>query len=420
MSDSDEESQPGVRPLSLQVVTNRGEKFEFVVEPATTVGELRTIVREMGGGTSGSSNSLATKMSIRGVQLIDDNAKWSQLPLPHSSMTDGEKLYVHFSSAAAAERRSGSNIPAGASNFMFDPNGGGAPPGASAAAKKEADNAARARARMMEPIVDSMVRNPAFVDSLISSQPELKSLIQEHPQVEQELRNPETLKQMLMSQIDPDKRKEVNRAMQLQLAQLSNVPGGTAMLERYMAKALEQPEGKRSAADLRDAVEEHSRPDPSLSSNDAALPNPWARSQSSVGAGMFPTTTGGRPHATMPPSLPPFGAQAMWPPFPSVSNQQQNLQHLFRALPQPPVTVREAPPVPPPLSLVPPERAEDDDYSEQLVVLLEMGFEDDEACMRALRACHGNIDAAVCRLGDEADAAAGSANGANASQQPLD
>lgn len=406
-SDSDDDDQH-VKKLALQVITNRGDKFQYVVEPHTTVQELRTIVQEMGGG---GGSSVTTKMSIRGLQLVDDHAKWAHLPLPHASMIDGEKLYVHFSSSAAAEGRNGGNIPQGASSFLFDQ--AGAPAGASASARKEAESAARARAAMMEPMLDAMVRNPAFVDNLIAMQPELKAMIREHPQVESELRNPETLKQIMMSQIDPDRRRDANRTMQLQLAQLSNIPGGTAMIERYMSKALQQPEGKRTVADLRDALEEHSKPDPTLSSNAAALPNPWDARTAAPAA----------PPAAFPPSaaylnsaLNPFGGQNFQPQTHSASAQshpsQSSLQQLFGAMPRALPTQTQ----PHSFAYVPPQQQDvlatssppldesgDADFSEQLVVLLEMGFEDDEACMRALKVCRGDIDAAVCFLADEAD-----------------
>lgn len=341
------------------------------------------------------------KLSIRGVQLVDDCAKWHQIPIDHKTIRAGEKLYAHFSSQRAAENRAGVNIPNGAAGLLFDgvPSGG-----ASASARKESDDAARAKARMMEPMIDAMVSNPRFVDSMIAMQPELKRLIDEHPHVEQELRNPETLKQMMMSQIDPDQRRQLNRTMQLQMAHLSNIPGGTAMLEKYMSRAMEQPEGKRSAADLRDVVEEHSRPDPALASNAAALPNPWARRQAEVAppAAQGPPAFPFRPPGWPPMSLPteqsraPLGGGSGWPFFPLQHGGQPFVPQSVQR-PQ----AASAPAASTSSRSVANEEEDDTDYSAQLVTMLEMGFEDDEACLRALKACHGDIDAAVCFLDDE-------------------
>lgn len=351
-----------VGPRTYLVVTNLGDKFDLFIEPDTTIGDVRALVSAMCSRPRDcvSDDQLVIRLSVRGVQALDDSAAWETLKIDHASISNGEKLYASvickpLSAAAPA------NIPVGASGLVS--TGG--------STKKEEEEQQRQQARMMEPMIDAMVSNPQFFDSMISMQPELQKLIRENPEAERELRNPETLKSLLMAQFDPDQKRQLSRTMQLQLAQISNIPGGTAAIERHMNSVLREPSARKTASDLHEASEAHARPNPNQNSNSAALPNPWQRTQQ-------------EPQRFAPP--------AMALPRPSI--------------PLPLFSSPSAPVGPslPVMEQVPPSReaaASAEDYSAQLVTLLEMGFDDEDLCMKALQHTRGDIDAAVCFIAEQ-------------------
>lgn len=350
-------------PLSAMfvVVCNACENFDIRLDGSMTVRDARALITSKLGSVG---RNATIKLSLRGIQLLDDNATLQQLA-PSAVFRDQERL--HVSVAVGGELRAA---------------GADLPKGLLANSRREEDVAQREQARMMEPMIDMMVRNPQFVDSMFASQPEVQAMMRSNPEMARELRNPEVLKNMILSQIDPDQKRQMSRTMQLQMAQIANIPGGSAMLERHMNKFLQQPAGKRTRADLQDATEEHSRPDDHRQFNAEALPNPWSRAATS--APRNPLGLGvpySAPTLTSPPPL-----RQTTPPHGEFLRLLSSLEPRSGA-----AAASTAPPQPPPARR---------EFPEQLDILLDMGFEDLELCQEALDVCNGDVDAAVCYMAE--------------------
>ena len=241
------------------------------------------------------------------------------------------------------------------------------PPAAIAAQKKEEENQQRAMAARMQPMLDAMASNPQFVDMLMQMQPELREQVRNNPRLEQELRDPNFLREMLRAGVDPDARRMTERQLSAAIAQVNAIPGGQAMLEGEVMRTLgtETSRAERSAADLHEVAEERARPKEGVDSNAEGLPNPWgAPSRSTV------TQPFGRP-TTMPL---PFGFAGTPSP-------------LSRAQPQTSVSAATF--------QVSPEE------ERKLSLMLEMGFDNRQANLTALRRCQGDVDAAVCWLAEQ-------------------
>lgn len=390
----------------FSVITNLGDKFDLGIDDEMTLGEVKTLVREISSiyersnefGVLDESN-IVVKLSVRGFQLTDDTARWCELPLDRKSISDGEKMFAHISVKSKDQQRSqGASVPVGASDLLAGRSGASM---RDSKRGREEEEAERQRARMMEPMIDMIASNPAFLEQLFASQPQLKKILDENPQAARELQNPETLKQLMMSQIDPDQRRQFNQAMQLQLAQISNTPGGTAMLERYMSGMMQEPEGKRKPCDVSETPEDSVRPNPQQSANDQALPNPWTASRHGSSAVSSTATLQNLfQHNNTAPQWSPSGSFPLPPSsnmFPMGQQFNPDLASMFSAMfggPQRQTSQQEA------ARKASTPIDDDCDYSAGLVVLLEMGFEDTSLCEEALRKCKGDVDAAVCYIAD--------------------
>lgn len=320
----------------LRVISNTNGTFEFAVELDGTVGETRALLEAQ---MIGETDTKRVKMTFRGVVLEKDDQVWRQL-----APKDKESMYAVVMSSQSVVPSA--LPPVGAPSFSANPMGD--------------------QARMMEPMIDSMVSNPGFVDMLIAMSPELKEAVAKNPDMRRQLQNPEMMKLLMRSQYDPMARKEVDRALSSQMAQLNAIPGGMAMLERMMGNMLQEERyAPKTAADLKMATEENSKPQAGLSANNQEAPNPWARRPP--------------PQTQRPPMLP----QAQRSPMPFF-NPFMGLGGIG----QPPVGFNApAPPSP--------------DYSQQIAMLKDMGFEDEALIRRALEASKGDVDGAVAFIDAE-------------------
>ena len=220
---------------------------------------------------------------------------------------------------------------------------------------------------------------------------------------------------MMMSQLDPEARREMNTSMQMQLAQLNTIPGGQAMLENMLGGVLrESGNTPLTEIDRRAATEEHAAPQAGRDSNSEPLPNPWARPSQPAQQQRQPV------HQPM--GMNPFMMQMMQQQqqqgagAPAGSNlmQQQQRELLQRLIAAQTQQFQQQPPPSTPLhpAAAPTPSAEPDysqlavsgdlreqrrrEYKEQLRVLMEdMGFTDEEACLMALIQSNGDVDAAV-------------------------
>ncbi|CCW71110.1 unnamed protein product [Phytomonas sp. Hart1] len=250
--------------MEYQIVSNVSDKMTLFIDNDMTVGEVRTIIDVM----LDVSADLGRSMSYNGKQLTQDELTWLEM----ISMVDSN-----------AQNPSGNDSVGGSlSRKIFYHVGGRRPQeGANHEALRAAvsgnERLQREQARLMEPMLDTMAQNPAFMESILNMNPALKKMAKEHPEVAKQMRDPETIKMMMMSQFDPDRRRELNRQLELQLAQISDIPGGQQVLDRYLSGFLRDTEtvGAQSEADLHTVSEDVARPNPLKESNCEALPNPW-------------------------------------------------------------------------------------------------------------------------------------------------
>lgn len=305
-----------------------------------------------------------------------DRAASTTLVARPSSQSQTSGAYPAFAAASAS--------PA-ASSRQSDPSAqlrgmsGFVPPPPSALGRGATGG--RMPPQMAEMMAQMMTSNPAMIDMMIRSQPELAALARDNPEMLQELRNPNTMRDMIRAALDPEARRDMERSADLQLAQVASHPDGAALLQRTMGsversledaanhgngggsgtrrRGREQVEDEETAA----AVSElHVRTVEGAASNAASLPNPWAR-----------------------PSAPPVPSSSAWHNAPAQAQPRADSLATVSV----PATVS---------SDVPPPRGAPNDFpfaAQLLVLTQDMGFTDTEVCKLALMEARGNVDAAV-------------------------
>jgi hypothetical protein len=360
----------------LKIVSNVGDPFDFDVDTSPTaegeeegparVATTRVLLQEILGTGGGH-----LKMIFRGKTLVDDQT-WDSLK-PHQN----EKLFATVA-AGDVQKSQGALIQRGDAT-------------ARVVSQQMQEREELKRAEQMEPVVNALANNPAIVDMMLAQSPELKELIRRTPELERELRNPENLKMMMMSQLDPDRRREMNTSMQMQLAQLNTIPGGQAMLENYLGDLMHEHYAPKTAADRVMASEEHAKPVEGSTANNEPLPNPWAQPSNNRGRG----ATGATASAT--------SRQA------AASSPNMGFEHGPPAFPFPPFMSPSAfappaatttPAVQQPVAPAPKKKLTREEaavqYAPQLQQLQEdFGFEDRQLCLDALIEADGDIESAV-------------------------
>ncbi|KAI8899328.1 hypothetical protein BC833DRAFT_586103 [Globomyces pollinis-pini] len=281
-------------------------------------------------------------------------------------------------------------------------------------------------ALMDNPMVQSMMSNPAFLQKILQSNPQLQKLIEEHPEVRENLSDPNFLQEMTKAVKNPKLMQEMMRNQDRALSNIESIPGGFNHLSS-MFKSMDGPrtadpsteEANRRMAIMLGA----NNKSPTDGPNTDALPNPWApqrnkpntASPSSAlpffgGMGNSMSPTGGIPFN-------PFGfnQNAMYNPSmmnmmnansqPTVSPSTSNSSHIpqtaflpsFQAMQQA-MTLNNQQFSPSGSSN---NNSVDERFKEQLAALKNMGFTNDEQNKRALLAAGGNTEAAIAYILDQ-------------------
>lgn len=415
-------------------MSSGGEKQTLVLEDDMTVGEVRGLI----GAMLDLPESSTVAMTYVGRQLNDDELTWGDAVRAVEASSSSFKAKPPTSAANGATSPPQPPQPV---RKVFCRVTSRAPTSdvsaealRAALASKERtaaeEKAEREQARRMEPMIDALASSPEFVDRMLDMQPGLKKMIEEHPEVGRDLRNPEVIKAMMMSQIDPDRRREMNRSLELQMAHIAAIPGGQQLLDRHMSGMLASldADGTRTEADLHAASEEHARPTPGKSVNSEALPNPWASSSPALPSGPppLPPMPGFSPfgpmmgagrgggHAATGAAPPPALGGGLYGQSPAAAFAQLfggNAGTPFGyggsgnggGLPMmPPANAMSSSAGAAPVggSLAPATTA---DYSSQLVTLREMGFDNEALCKEALAACNGDVEDAVVYIAERQD-----------------
>jgi hypothetical protein len=182
-------------------------------------------------------------------------------------------------------------------------------------------------------------RNPELLKSLITSNPQVKAMMEKSSQFREALSDPGILKEMLKMSTNPAYYKEAMRNADRAMAQLENVPQGFQML-RQLHEQVREPALQSSASKV--PIRSIISSTVSAKLQTAPLPNPWS------------------PRA-QPSSLPRLSTPVSAPVNPS--------EH----------------------------------YRTQLQELADMGFTDQQVCIRALIATSGNVQRAINFIVEEMD-----------------
>ncbi|KAH9592977.1 Ubiquitin-associated domain [Trypanosoma melophagium] len=392
--------------MLYQIVSNVCDAVELFIDDAMTVGEVRVLA----GAMVGAEEDRHVAVTFQGHLLHDDGLPWAALlrarPLPPGGP---RKLFVHVSD----------RHPDGSAEAMRVAL-------RAAAATREEERAGRDQARMMEPIIDMMVQNPRFMDAVLGADPAMKRILKGNPEMERMLRDPETLKSFIMAQMDPEQRRLMSRDLQLQMAQVSAIPGGEQLLERYVTSILQEldSDGDPTQRDTATEVdEEQARPDPNKEANCEALPNPWKQQSSSASSSsmqnnldwMGPNTDmtnfllnnlggenpSGSGNSAFPSFLQLLGNSSLMSgdnPFATAGSfVPQGVEASNReTMAQPSTTA--------PASEKTTDNAAKDktQWAAQLAMLKDMGFDDEALCLEALNETNGDVDAAVSFIVDKA------------------
>ncbi|EKF32038.1 hypothetical protein MOQ_004118 [Trypanosoma cruzi marinkellei] len=377
--------------MLFQIVSNVADKVDLFIEDEMTVGEVRVLIGQMID-----ADEKTIRLTFQGHVLEDDNAAWELILKMYPLAEDiPRKLFVHVSERL----RTGSASMEAVRAALVSASG------------QEDEKAARVQARLMEPVIDLMVKDPSMLEMMLSSNPGLKQMLEKHPELKSHICDPETLKTLMMSQIDPDQRRSLNRGMGLQLAQLSALPGGEQLFEHLTSEYLNDMAAltETNVPSSSDAVDEaQARPDPTKEANSEALPNPWERQPSSLqGASGLNNSMNGNtndlfsafgghgasgglmPFAGLPSNIASLGhtnpvtAASFLPPWMLPSSNETN-----QVPPTDPTHTREA-------------SANTGEWASQLATLREMGFDNEALCLEALRASNGDIDGAVNYIADK-------------------
>lgn len=275
--------------MEYHIISNKGDKTTLCIDDEMTVGDVRGVAAAM---LDAPEDRIMT-VSLAGKLLTDDAETWADLrgrlfrgqqPAPLQ-----RKLFCNLTDKPVTETQSGEVMR------MF----------ASKEERKQEQEKERQSAAAMESMVESMAQNPGMLESMLSMNPQIQKLQKKSPEVARMLKDPETLKSILLSSVNPERRKEMERNAELQLAQISAMPGGQQAINHYMDQMNadgdeEETDNERAirigTAAASEANDSLYTPDPTKDANNEPLPNPWA------------SPSGGGAAPAVPPAANPFAA----------------------------------------------------------------------------------------------------------------
>lgn len=426
--------------MEYHIISNKGDKTTLCIDDEMTVGDVRGVAAAM---LDAPEDRIMT-VSLAGKLLTDDAETWADL---RTRLFKGQqpapmqrKLFCNLTDKPVTEMQSGEVMR------MF----------ASKEERKQEQAKERQSAAAMESMVESLAQNPALMESMLSMNPQIQKLQKKSPEVARMLRDPETLKSILLSSVNPERRKEMERNAELQLAQISAMPGGQQAINHYMDQmnedgGEEETENERAIRIGTSAPSEANStlntPDPTKDAINDPLPNPWASASSAggqtpaaaaassnpfaafsgVSSGRFgmpgatpfgfpppasPAVTARAATAANPPS--PFGGQdpavmqAMWQTLMQSMNSSATASTngaapVSSASPATGVEVMESGVQAEEKEPTPSPALSEEALQTGLAALRDMGFEDESMCRRALQAAKGDVEAAVDYIAEHQD-----------------
>ncbi|GET89718.1 hypothetical protein, conserved [Leishmania tarentolae] len=402
--------------MEYQIISSKGDKLALCIDDDMTVGDVKGVAAAM----LDAPDDVMMTVSLNGKLLKDDAENWGQLcrrlfqsQQPHPRQ---RKLFCNVTDRPVPE-------PQSTDMLRMLP---------SKEEKKMELEKEREKVAAMDSMVDTLADNPAFLESMLSMNPMIQKMQKKSPEVARMLKDPDTLRMLLKSSVDPQRRREMERSAELQLAHIAALPGGQQMINHYMDQLTEDQEEADTQPQLpigRSTVEisdELTHPDPTKETNNDPLPNPWATPAAAAPGAVShagnPFSFGGTEDFPFFNNVgfPPAGASsslgaAIAPvtssrigessALSSSGQQQASMKAMIEMMMQsmwtPPAAQTMTPTEAPSASTAAaPGPASAPALSEEamqrgLSALREMGFEDEGLCREALTACSGDAEAAV-------------------------
>ncbi|AIN99453.1 hypothetical protein LPMP_270710 [Leishmania panamensis] len=402
--------------MEYQIISSKGDKLALCIDDEMTVGDVKGVAAAM----LDAPEDVIMTVSLNGKLLKDDAETWGELrgrlfrsQQPHPIQ---RKLFCNVTDRPVVESQS-------AEMLRMLP---------SREEKKLEQEKEREKVAAMDSMVDSLADNPALLESMLSMNPMIKNMQKKSPEVARMLKDPDTLRMLLKSSVDPQRRREMERNAELQLAHIAALPGGQQMINHYMDQLTQDEEESDIQRQLRlgtssiEVNNELYHPDPTREANNDPLPNPWA-TPAGTASGAVPQAASAFPFGAAEgfPFANPFG----FPPapvssfngaatdtmgFPVVAGTAPALSGepdqavmdamvnvMLRSMStSPPTPTATAASSPPPSIAAPPRSAIPSALSEEVMqhglsTLRDMGFEDEALCREALTVCGGDAEAAV-------------------------
>ncbi|KNH06555.1 hypothetical protein XU18_2576 [Perkinsela sp. CCAP 1560/4] len=213
---------------------------------------------------------------------------------------------------------------------------------------------------MLNFFIESLVNNPEEIANMLKTSPQARHLSR-NSQFLKAMENPEMIRDILRSVIDPDARTSAMRNLELRMHQISNM-GGDSMIRNlfseYLHESDEDPQEILQEDSNASEVTTHDRVF-AIKQDVEPFPNPWEKQQ--------PTTTGRR--YTFPPAAKSL-VTASGERFCSKSGNEKIIQEGMSS-------------------------GDKENFSAQLQELHSMGFQDDAKNVAALTRSHGDVTGAV-------------------------
>ena len=134
------------------------------------------------------------------------------------------------------------------------------------------------------PMMETLMSNPEFMRNIIQMNPGLRRVIENNPELAQVFNDPSTLRDMMATMRDPNRRAQMMRDTDRAISNISNHPEGFAALRRMytniqepMLEAEDENPLFQGADDSNPTNPSEPLPDTSQP-NSNPLPNPWAPS----------------------------------------------------------------------------------------------------------------------------------------------
>ncbi|KAG5475561.1 hypothetical protein LSCM4_04143 [Leishmania orientalis] len=401
--------------MEYQIISSKGDKFALCIDDEMTVGDVKGVAAAM----LDVPDDVIMTVSLNGKLLKNDAETWGELrgrlfrsQQPHPMQ---RKLFCNVTDRPVVESQS-------AEMLRMLP---------SKEEKKLEQEKEREKAAAMDSMVDSLADNPAFLESMLSMNPMIQNMQKKSPEVARMLKDPDTLRMILKSSVDPQRRREMERNAELQLAHIAALPGGQQMINHYMDQLAEDEEETYAQRQLRigtspaDVSSELNQPDPTKEANNDPLPNPWATPVATASGALpphagafsfggteafplgnafgFPPTTAFSSSGAATSAMAPFFAGNLTAasssgPDQAALNAMIEVMPSMKAQPLAPPTTTADVPSPSVAAALPsssPPVLSEEVMQRGVAVLRDMGFEDEALCREALTACDGDAEAAV-------------------------